>query len=499
MSDANSMQTSFPHQSMPRQDDSGLRTPLVEYAESESSEQDYVLRETSSTYEEIMVLLRFALPLGISHASAQLYDITDQVILGRLGTDFLAGAASAFIWTSLIDAVLFATVEQLSTLCAQAWGAGNNPLVGEWLQLWLVASLLLAIPAIVARWFTEDVLFSIFGLAPEICKLAGSYAAIRQFAVPFDVVYICCKSYLAAQGVVKPAMVVELIFVVVNGLLAYALVFPFEFGFTGAAIASSLTTALRTGTFLLFAFAYKGYHLSTWFGFERSAITTWSRWKTYLHMSVNALGVLAEGVVWQVMSAMAARLGTASLAAHDLSLSILGLLAVFGSGLGAAIGVRLGAALGDSRVKAAMRTYHVGISLTFGMGLVLGLIEMGFGDKLAELASEDPLVLHQMARLKPYVALVISLQLVWWPIYEVLLKQGRAAAAGAITAACGLVFMLPLSYVFTSILPMGIEGIWIGILGGYSIAMGIELWMIWKSDWHRLAEKARMRSEVCDS
>jgi MATE family multidrug resistance protein len=184
------------------------------------------------------------------------------------------------------------------------------------------------------------------------------------------------------------------------------------------------------------------------------------------------------------------------LAAHDLSLSILGILAVFGSGLGAAIGVRLGAALGDNRITSAIRTYHVGLSITFAIGLFLGVIEISFGDFLASLASTDPFVLSRMADLKPYVALVISLQLVWWPIYEVLLKQGRAAAAGVITAACGLVFMLPIAYLFTTKYNWGVVGIWLGILGGYSIAMGVELWMIWKSDWEKLAAKARLRSEV---
>jgi MATE family multidrug resistance protein len=476
-----------------------MQTPLLEYGDDDEEKErseDYVLRETDSVYEEVVLLVRFALPLGISHASAQLYDIIDQIILGRLGTDYLAGAASAFIWTSLIDQVLFATIEQLSTLCAQAWGAGNYALVGEWLQLWLVGSMLLGIPAIIARWYTADVLLNLFGLDAYVSELGGAYASVRQFSVPFDIAYICCKAYLSAQGVVQPAMIIELIFVLVNAIMAYSFVFSLELGFSGAALASTITTALRTVSFFLFAFAFKGYHRSTWFGFERSAVLNWQRWKVYFHMSVNALGVLAEGVVWQIMSCMAARLGTASLAAHDLSLSILGLLAVFGSGLGAAIGVRLGAALGDARIDSAIKTYHVGVSLTFALGLILGLVEMAFGGHLARLASRDPKVLEFMQDLKPYVALVISLQLVWWPIYEVLLKQGRAAAAGAITAACGLVFMLPLAYLFTTVLEWGIVGIWIGILGGYSVAMTLELYMIWKSDWHRLAHKARVRSEV---
>jgi MATE family multidrug resistance protein len=477
-----------------------MQTPLLHYGEDDEASvasEDYVLQETKSASEEVALLLRFAIPLGISHASAQLYDITDQIILGRLGTDFLAGAGCAFIWTSLIDTTLFATIEQLSTLCAQAWGAGNNPLVGEWLQLWMLASWLLAIPAIIARWYTGDVLTMLFGLDPHVSDLANYYASIRQFSVPFDVTYICWKAYLSAQGIVKPVMNIELVFVVINAVMAYSFVFYFEFGFAGAALASTITTGFRTVTFFLYAFVLKGYHRPTWFGVEiKSALLSWSRWKIYFQMSVNALGVFAEGVVWQIMSSMAARLGTASLAAHDLSLSILGLLAVFGSGLGAAIGVRLGAALGDHRVEAAVRTYHVGLSLTFAIGLVLGVIEICGGNFFAQLASEDPNVLSFMSDLKPYVALVISLQLVWWPIYEVLLKQGRAAAAGIITAACGLVFMLPLALLFTVYLNMGVVGIWIGILGGYSIAMAIELWMIGTSDWDRLARKARVRSEV---
>lgn len=478
-----------------------LHSPLLEYEEEELgcaiSQDDYVTRETKSVYEEASVLIRFALPLGISHASGQLYDITDQIILGRLGTDFLAGAASAFIWTSLIDSVLFATIEQLTTLCSQAWGAGNYPLVGEWLQLWLVASFLLAVPAMIARWYTETVLYSLFGLSSTVSALAGSYAHIRQFSVPFDVVFLCSKAYLCSQGIVSPAMNIEIFFVIINAVIAYTFVFSFELGLSGAAMASSLTTALRTITFFLYAFVYRKFHKSTWFGFDWSiAVFNLDRWRTYAAMSVNAFGVLAEGVVWQIMSCMAARLGNAQLAAHDLSLSILGLLAVFGSGLGAAIGVRLGAALGDKRIACAKKTYKVGVSVTFLIGLVLGGIELGFGDSLASFASMDPNVLFEMAALKPYVALVISLQLVWWPIYEVLLKQGRAAIAGVITALCGVAFMLPIAYMCTVVWGLGIVGIWLGILGGYTIAMGIELWMISSSDWVVLSKEARIRSEV---
>ena len=203
-----------------------MQTPLLEYGDDDEEKErseDYVLRETDSVYEEVVLLVRFALPLGISHASAQLYDIIDQIILGRLGTDYLAGAASAFIWTSLIDQVLFATIEQLSTLCAQAWGAGNYALVGEWLQLWLVGSMLLGIPAIIARWYTADVLLNLFGLDAYVSELGGAYASVRQFSVPFDIAYICCKAYLSAQGVVQPAMIIELIFVLVNGAILWLL------------------------------------------------------------------------------------------------------------------------------------------------------------------------------------------------------------------------------------------------------------------------------------
>jgi Na+-driven multidrug efflux pump len=209
---------------------------------------------------------------------------------------------------------------------------------------------------------------------------------------------------------------------------------------------------------------------------------------------MNAIGVLAEGIVWQVMSSMAAHLGNAALAAHDLSLSILGLLSIFGSGIGAAIGVRLGAALGDKRITCAKKTYRVGIMLTFAIGIFLSLVEMVGGNMLANLASTDSKVLQYMDTLKPIVALIIGLQLIWWPIYEVLLKQGRSVAAGFVTAICGVVLMLPMSYILTQY--WGLEGIWFGILGGYSVAMGIELVMIQSSDWDLLAKNARMRNEI---
>lgn len=95
--------------------------------------------------------------------------ITDTAFVGHLqhddafpsakSVDFLSATSLALTWQGITSIICFnGGPPALSTLAGQAFGAGNLPLMGTWLHLSLLYSLVAAVPVAVSWWFTADVL-----------------------------------------------------------------------------------------------------------------------------------------------------------------------------------------------------------------------------------------------------------------------------------------------------------------------------------------------------
>ncbi|KAF4701922.1 hypothetical protein FOZ62_006431, partial [Perkinsus olseni] len=303
---------------------------------------------------------------------------------------YLAACGVAGIWTFLFDVMVLESVIQLSTLCSQAFGAGNYTLVGEWFQLGLCCFTLMCVPVIVTRWFTADFL-EFMGFDANLAYLAGEYTTYSQLSILCDVVFFSCRSYLSAQGIVKPSMIIDNVAVVVNLAVAYVMTFPMGLGLIGAAIATTITRFLRTVMYILYCFAWKGYHKRTWDGWTAKALTNPKRWKILLGLALPAAwGALTEEIQYELLCFMAAKMGSVVIAAHNLSLSMMDLFFVFSTGIGQGVGVRVAAAISSFRIADAKRTVEVGLELTLASGVILGAAYVALLPFLAKAASDDP-------------------------------------------------------------------------------------------------------------
>lgn len=150
--------------------------------------------------------------------------------------------------------------------CSQAYGAGNFPLVGTWLQIYLVFVTLVGTPFMLLRFLTTPILVS-FGLPHDVAEMAGIYTIWSQAGFLFDIWYASIKEYYAAQQVTIPAALVDAIFVIITSLMTYVAVFVFEQGIIGAALATCTAKLLRTVTYIAVCWS-RGYHKRTWPGWS---------------------------------------------------------------------------------------------------------------------------------------------------------------------------------------------------------------------------------------
>merc|ERR1711965_339608 len=126
-------------------------------------------------------------------------------------------------------------------------------MAGTWLQLSIFFLTLAYIPFLIAQWFAITPLLKLLGFEDDLCHLAGVYARWQVVWPIPNGIYQCLRFYFQAQGLPRPAMYNNFVWLLLNGLLNWFYVFggPFSylddssrfhftgFGYLGAAMSLS--------------------------------------------------------------------------------------------------------------------------------------------------------------------------------------------------------------------------------------------------------------------
>jgi MATE family multidrug resistance protein len=133
----------------------------------------------------------------------------DVIVLGHLGTRYLAAAALAnayllftsnWVWQGVGNAV--------NTLGWPGFGAGNPRLVGVWAQLGVCALLAASVP-IGALWASAGSVLAAAGFSAQLAADAGLFASIFVgFLVP-NLLFLGLSNYLQALGVILPQVCIS--------------------------------------------------------------------------------------------------------------------------------------------------------------------------------------------------------------------------------------------------------------------------------------------------
>merc|ERR1719265_3008062 len=208
------------------------------------AERQEPLIEDSRSFarKELSTMISMGWPMIVSFFCRFAMASVDSAFVGHItdgahsaGT-YLAAAGLSDMVTSLLIIPPLAFNQSLNALVGQAMGSGNKKMAGTWLQLSIFWLTVTYAPVLVSFFFVSDML-RLLGFSPELCALAGSYARFNVFWPIPNGWYQCMRFYMQAQGVTRPAMFNNMIFLAVNVLLNWIFVFggPFRylFGWNG--------------------------------------------------------------------------------------------------------------------------------------------------------------------------------------------------------------------------------------------------------------------------
>ncbi|HWG11892.1 MAG TPA: MATE family efflux transporter [Streptosporangiaceae bacterium] len=295
-------------------------------------------------------IVRLAVPALGALVAEPLFQLCDSAIVGHLGAAQLAGlgAAGAALAT-LVNVCIFLAYGTTSAV-ARRMGAGDlhgavrHGIDGMWLAL-LLGAVIAAVSVPLA-----GPIAGAFGASPAATGYAVTYLQISAAGVPAMLLVLAGTGILRGLQDTRVPLAVAAIGAVLNVVLNYLLVYPAGLGIAGSATGTVITQAgmaVAYAAVAMRAARQHGAHLRPdWAGIRASAGASFA-----LLVRTAALRVYLLIAVW-----IAARSGTAALAAYTVASSLWNTLALALDALAIAAQAIVGHALGAgdmARARAA--------------------------------------------------------------------------------------------------------------------------------------------------
>ncbi|MBD5405063.1 MATE family efflux transporter [bacterium] len=185
------------------------------------------------------LILKFALPSIIALVVNSLYNIVDQIFIGRK-IGMIGNAATSVIFPILIVGMAFASciAEGGSAYLSIKLGANHKKqaarIIGNVIYMLIVVSIFISC---VCFAFFKPVLYFV-GATEAIYPYAKTYTAILLLGMPFALIGMGTNSLIRADGSPKYAMVSMITGAFINVVLDYIFIYPLNWGMAGAAWAS---------------------------------------------------------------------------------------------------------------------------------------------------------------------------------------------------------------------------------------------------------------------
>ena len=411
------------------------------------------MRRTSPYDREIM---RLAVPAFGALVAEPLYLLADTAVVGHIGTDQLAGlaVASAVLLSgySIFIFLAYGTTAAVSRLI----GAGDQrEAAHQGIQsLWLAAAIGVVVAAVGV--VLAEPLVRLFGGQGDVAANAVVYLRISLAGVPALLLVLAGTGYLRGRQDTATPLIVAVVSAGFNLVLELILIYGFGYGI-GASALSTVLAQLGAATVYVVVVAR---------AVRRFGVSLSPHMASIRRLAAVGLDLLVRTIALRVTislsTAVAARIGTAQVAAHEIAFAIWSLLALGLDAIAIAAqamtGHRLGADLAGDARAAANRMIELGVVVGIGFGLGVVLLR----PILPEVFTDDPEVVALAGFLLWFVAAMQPANAVVFVLDGVLIGAGDMAFLAKAMVGAAVVFAMGAAAVL--VFDLGIGWVWAAIV-----------------------------------
>jgi MATE family multidrug resistance protein len=343
-------------------------------------------------------LLRLAVPMAATQLAQMIILATDTVMLGHFSKRALAAAALGNTIYFVIWLVGSGMPMAVSPVIAHIQGlhsAATKPRdrravrIAVRMGLWSVA--LVSLPLLCVLIFTRSLLL-FFHQTPELAADAAVFMSGLACGLPFALGFQVLRSFSTALSRAVPPLLVMGLAVLWNAGFDYALIFGHfglpQLGLLGSGIASAssnIFSFVAMLTVCLAAPALKHYRI-----LHRLWQPHWRSFTELFRLGLPiSITMVFEVALFNGAALVMGTFGLASLAAHQIAITIPSLTFMIPLGIGLASTVRVGLAAGAGDAKAARRAGFTAIAMGASFMCLTALVLLLWPRQIASLWLPD--------------------------------------------------------------------------------------------------------------
>jgi putative MATE family efflux protein len=418
-------------------------------------------------------IVRLAVPALGALAAEPLYLLVDTAMVGHLGTDELAAVAiAAAVLTgafTLFNFLTYGTTAQVARLHGAGEGVAAGRIAAQ--ALWLSAAMGVTLTALLVGFAVP--LVGLVGGQGHVGDLAVLYLRIGSLGLPPALIALAGQGYLRGVSDLRSPLVIVVVANAVNIVLNVVFIYGFDWGLAGSAWA---TVIAQTGMGAAFVRALlaapadsRRPSLARMRGLARIGgeifVRTAALWGSFL-----------------IASAVLARVGKDSLAAHQIAFQLFVFLSLVLDAIAIAGQVIVGRTLGAGDAGAAHSAARRMIEWAVAAGAVFGLVMLALIDVLPRVFTSDPAVIARAQEIWLLFAAMQPANGAVFALDGILIGAGdtRFLMFSMVAAALGV--FVPVALLSLT-LDWGIVGVWAGLVGLIAVRLATCAWRFRSRRW----------------
>ena len=341
------------------------------------------------------LLISFAIPCVISMLINSVYNIVDQIFIGK-GVGTLGNAATNVIFPLVIifNAVAGLIGNGAAANLSLKLGEGKREEGGKIVGNAVTVSIIFSIVLSVIAYFFLPKLVYMFGCTKNVYQYAIDYGRIIILGAPFMIIYSALSQLIRADGSPKYSMVLLVVGAILNIILDPIFIFTFNMGVKGGAIATVIGQIVSFIMAILYLKKVKSVKLEKKsFKVDKSITRTLG---LGLSSFITQSTVLA---LFVFMNNMMTKYGALTKYGADIPLSVYGVISKINSLyistiLGISIGAQpiIGFNYGAGNYERVKETLRKVLTINLVVGLIFNIIFYLFPKEIVSIfiANSDP-------------------------------------------------------------------------------------------------------------
>jgi putative MATE family efflux protein len=395
-------------------------------------------------------IFQIAVPALGALAAEPLYVLVDTAIVGHLGVTPLAALALAGALltaiTTLCNFLEYGATPKVGALFATGDERGAARLGTQTLILAVVLGTGLGLALEVAA----DPLLSLMGGHGRVQVLAERYLRVSAIGLPFSLAAVAAGGYFRGVARLRLPLVILLAGNVLNAGLELLLVYGLHWGIAGSAAGTVGAQIVMAAWFCQAA----GFGLGRP---DRAVLATLAG--TGLEIFVRSATLYAS---FLVAGALLARIGTASLAAHQIAFQLWNFLALALDALAIAAQVLVSHALAVGEGERSRRLAGRVLGWSVFAGVIFGAALMALEGVLPRAFTDNPRVLNRAHAVWPIFAAMQPVNAAAFALDGILIGASDTRYLMWAMLPCTFLVFLPLAFISLAA-GWGIVGIWLAI------------------------------------